>query len=337
MRGHAQPARVAAATAAAAATNNAEATAESHPRPKEKSHGPQALAPKHATTSSHDDDNDGNCNDNARCVVYPVSSSTATTSPTTLRLGRRGRMMTPGVRGGEGAAAALAAASAEISRRIMSRKTVAAPTSASLDTRHHQHHQYRSSRRGRRVGAATAAAPAPAKSISARVLPTRGKAASRGSKGGRAGMDVTASTTSATSSSLHGCRPCFGGVDGSGGGGSAGGGGGGGGWGSSKGSISGDVLTVMSVTANADGWSEAVGAALATRARAGYVFAQEVDPDSPLSTEFLREEFTDERSGARKVSNSYTICIVVCIYIDHVNIYKCTCQTDAYLVRVGIF
>lgn len=77
---------------------------------------------------------------------------------------------------------------------------------------------------------------------------------------------------------------------------------GGRGGGGSKVTVRGDVLTIMSVTANADGWSEAVGAALATRARAGYVFAQEVDPDSPLSTEFVREEFTDERSGARKVS-----------------------------------
>ncbi|CAM9229315.1 unnamed protein product [Ectocarpus fasciculatus] len=64
--------------------------------------------------------------------------------------------------------------------------------------------------------------------------------------------------------------------------------------------FSGDELTVLSVTANADGWSEAVGAALATRARAGYVFAQEVDPDSPQSTEFVREVFLDESSGARK-------------------------------------
>lgn len=66
--------------------------------------------------------------------------------------------------------------------------------------------------------------------------------------------------------------------------------------------FSGDELTVLSVTANADGWSEAVGAALATRARAGYVFAQEVDPDSAQSTEFVREVFLDESSGARKVS-----------------------------------
>ncbi|CAB1120089.1 unnamed protein product [Ectocarpus sp. CCAP 1310/34] len=64
--------------------------------------------------------------------------------------------------------------------------------------------------------------------------------------------------------------------------------------------FSGDELTVLSVTANADGWSEAVGAALATRARAGYVFAQEVDPDSQQSTEFVREVFVDESSGARK-------------------------------------
>ncbi|CAN0285405.1 unnamed protein product, partial [Ectocarpus sp. 12 AP-2014] len=64
--------------------------------------------------------------------------------------------------------------------------------------------------------------------------------------------------------------------------------------------FSGDELTVLSVTANADGWSEAVGAALATRARAGYVFAQEVDPDSQQSTEFVREVFLDESSGARK-------------------------------------
>ncbi len=59
---------------------------------------------------------------------------------------------------------------------------------------------------------------------------------------------------------------------------------------------------MLSVTANADGWSEAVGAALSTRARAGYVFALEVDPDSPQSSEFVREVFLDERSGARKVS-----------------------------------
>lgn len=68
-----------------------------------------------------------------------------------------------------------------------------------------------------------------------------------------------------------------------------------------RGNISGDELTVLSVTANADGWSEAVGAALAARARAGCVFAQEVDPDSPVSSEFLRETFSDGRSGARKV------------------------------------
>ncbi|CAN0386668.1 unnamed protein product [Pylaiella littoralis] len=67
-----------------------------------------------------------------------------------------------------------------------------------------------------------------------------------------------------------------------------------------RGFVSADDLTVLSVTANADGWSEAVGAALATRARAGYVFAQEVDPNSPQSTEFVREVFFDERSGARK-------------------------------------
>ncbi|CBN74456.1 conserved unknown protein [Ectocarpus siliculosus] len=69
---------------------------------------------------------------------------------------------------------------------------------------------------------------------------------------------------------------------------------------SGKSFFSGDELTVLSVTANADGWSEAVGAALATRARAGYVFAQEVDPDSQQSTEFVREMFLDESSGARK-------------------------------------
>lgn len=79
--------------------------------------------------------------------------------------------------------------------------------------------------------------------------------------------------------------------------------------GGAKGIISGDELTVLAVTANADVWSEAVGAALAARARAGYVFAQEVDPDSPLSSEFWRETFTEERTGTRKVSSlSWDVC-----------------------------
>lgn len=96
------------------------------------------------------------------------------------------------------------------------------------------------------------------------------------------------------------------------GGGGGGKGGGGNGAALTKGFVSGDDLTVLSVTANADGWSEAVGAALATRARAGYVFAQEVEPDSPQSTEFVREVFLDERSGARKVSETGVLhCVVV--------------------------
>lgn len=77
---------------------------------------------------------------------------------------------------------------------------------------------------------------------------------------------------------------------------------------SAKGFINGDELTVLSVTVNADGWSEAVGAALATRARAGYVCAQMVEPSSPQSSEFVREVFEDERSGTQKVSGSRFGC-----------------------------
>lgn len=139
------------------------------------------------------------------------------------------------------------------------------------------------------------------------VLPTRNPNSSR-VKGrsvdgrGRGGKATDSSGTSSSSHrgasiSSHSVLASIGG-GGGGAGTSTGGGSGGGG----KGVIGGDVLTVLSVTANGDGWSEAVGAALATRARAGYVFAQEADPDSPQSSEFLREVFTEERSGARKVS-----------------------------------
>lgn len=154
---------------------------------------------------------------------------------------------------------------------------------------------------------------APANGLPARVLPPRGKGTSRASKGGL----FIATGTNATSGSSDNVGPPPLGDSGSDGGGVSGVGGGDGGGGSSstalsggsKGTVSGDVLTVMSVAASADGWSEAVGAALATRARAGYVFAQEVDPGSPLSTEFLREEFTEERSGTRKVSQTQVFII----------------------------
>lgn len=73
-----------------------------------------------------------------------------------------------------------------------------------------------------------------------------------------------------------------------------------------KGIISSDALTVLSVTVNGNGWSEVVAAALATRARAGCVSAQEVDADSPQNSDAVRQVFWNEKSKAWKVRLGYT-------------------------------
>lgn len=72
-----------------------------------------------------------------------------------------------------------------------------------------------------------------------------------------------------------------------------------------KGTISSDALTVLSVTANGNGWSEVVAAALAARARAGCVFALEVDADSPQNSDAVRQVFWDEESRTPKVGLGY--------------------------------
>lgn len=69
--------------------------------------------------------------------------------------------------------------------------------------------------------------------------------------------------------------------------------------------ISSDALTVLSVTVNGNSWSEVVAAALATRARAGCVSAQEVDADSPQNSDAVRQVFWNEKSKARKVRLGY--------------------------------